>query len=87
MERLLAAREPVYATADMVLESGDEPHAVLLDKIVAALAFAWDMRKRMSTRTVTVGLGERAYDIHVGGGLLSRAGELLKPPCAAPCRW
>jgi shikimate kinase len=37
LERLLAAREPVYATADMILESGDEPHAVLLDKIVAAL--------------------------------------------------
>jgi shikimate kinase len=38
LERLLATREPIYATADMVLESGDEPHAVLLDKIVAALA-------------------------------------------------
>lgn len=38
LERLLAVREPVYAMADMVLESGDEPHAVLLDKIVAALA-------------------------------------------------
>lgn len=38
LEKLLAVREPVYATADMVLESGDEPHAVLLDKIVAALA-------------------------------------------------
>lgn len=38
LERLLATREPVYATADMVLESGDEPHAVLLDKVVAALA-------------------------------------------------
>jgi shikimate kinase len=37
LERLLAVREPVYATADMVLESGDEPHAVLLDKIVVAL--------------------------------------------------
>lgn len=29
--------------------------------------------------TITVGLGERAYDIHVGGGLLAHAGELLKP--------
>jgi len=38
LERLSVVREPVYATADMVLESGDEPHAVLLDKIVAALA-------------------------------------------------
>jgi shikimate kinase len=38
LERLLAQREPTYGLADMVLESGDEPHAVLLDKIVAALA-------------------------------------------------
>lgn len=38
LERLLAAREPVYALADMVLESGDAPHAVLVDNIVAALA-------------------------------------------------
>ena len=37
LERLLAAREPAYATADMILESGEEPHAVLLDKIVDAL--------------------------------------------------
>jgi shikimate kinase len=38
LEKLLAAREPVYAQADMILESVDGPHAVLLDKIVAALA-------------------------------------------------
>lgn len=37
LERLLALREPVYAQADMILESADEPHAALLDKIVAAL--------------------------------------------------
>ena len=36
--RLLAQREPVYARADMVLDSGAEAPAVLLDKIVAALA-------------------------------------------------
>src|SRR6201990_2113163 len=28
---------------------------------------------------ITVGLGERAYDIHVGEGMLKRAGELLAP--------
>ena len=28
---------------------------------------------------IAVGLGERAYDIHVGAGLLKRAGELLSP--------
>ena len=38
LERLLAQREPIYAQADMVLVSADEPHIVLLDKIVAALA-------------------------------------------------
>ena len=38
LERLLLAREPSYVLADMVLESGDAPHAALVDKIVAALA-------------------------------------------------
>jgi shikimate kinase len=37
LEKLLAQRGATYALADMVLESGDEPHAVLLDKVVAAL--------------------------------------------------
>jgi shikimate kinase len=37
LEKLLETRGPVYATADMVLDSGDEPHAVLVEKVVAAL--------------------------------------------------
>ncbi|HUE65921.1 MAG TPA: 3-dehydroquinate synthase [Rhizomicrobium sp.] len=31
------------------------------------------------SEAITVGLRERGYDIHVGGGMLTRAGELLKP--------
>ncbi|HEY8950356.1 MAG TPA: 3-dehydroquinate synthase [Rhizomicrobium sp.] len=31
------------------------------------------------SETIRVGLGERSYDIHVGEGLLMRAGELLAP--------
>ena len=31
------------------------------------------------SETISVGLGERAYDIHVGAGMSARAGELLKP--------
>ncbi|HKY19053.1 MAG TPA: 3-dehydroquinate synthase family protein, partial [Rhizomicrobium sp.] len=31
------------------------------------------------SETITVGLAERAYDIHVGGGLAARAAELLHP--------
>jgi shikimate kinase len=38
LERLLAERGPVYAQADMVLESVDEPHGAAVEKIVAALA-------------------------------------------------
>lgn len=37
LENLVAAREPFYAQADLALESADEPHAVVLDKIIAAL--------------------------------------------------
>jgi 3-dehydroquinate synthase len=36
------------------------------------------------TKIVTVGLGERAYAIHVGKGLLERTGELLKPFSRGP---
>lgn len=38
LEKLLETRGPTYATADMVLDSADEPHTALVDKIVAALA-------------------------------------------------
>lgn len=37
LEKLLAAREPVYAQADLSIESADESHTVLVDKIVDAL--------------------------------------------------
>lgn len=37
LENLLAVREPVYAQADLTLESADGSHAVLVDKIVDAL--------------------------------------------------
>jgi len=40
LERLLEARGPVYATADMMLESADEPHGATVEKIIAALAAA-----------------------------------------------
>jgi shikimate kinase len=38
LERLLEVRGPVYANANMILDSIDEPHAALVDKVVAALA-------------------------------------------------
>jgi len=37
LERLLAEREPVYATADMTVESADEPHGTAVERILGAL--------------------------------------------------
>ncbi len=37
LERLLAIREPVYAEADLVLESVDGPHEKSVEQVVAAL--------------------------------------------------
>ncbi len=34
--------------------------------------------------TINVALGDRAYPIHIGGGLLDRAGEILPPLLPAP---
>jgi 3-dehydroquinate synthase len=36
------------------------------------------------TKIITVGLGERAYAIHVGNGLLAEAGKLIKPFARGP---
>jgi shikimate kinase len=37
LEQLLAVREPIYAQADLVIESEDGPHNVAVDSIVEAL--------------------------------------------------
>jgi shikimate kinase len=37
LERLLAIREPVYAKADMTLDSADEPHGAPVERIIEAL--------------------------------------------------
>lgn len=37
LEKLAAVREPVYAQADLILETADAPHNVMLDRIIAAL--------------------------------------------------
>ena len=37
-----------------------------------------------SNTIVPVALGERSYDIHVGSGLLARAGDLIKPILSRP---
>jgi shikimate kinase len=38
MKELMPLREPVYAQADIVAQSRDEPHDIIVDEIVAAIA-------------------------------------------------
>jgi shikimate kinase len=37
LEQLLAQREPIYAEADLAIDSADGPHAVAVERIVEAL--------------------------------------------------
>jgi len=37
MEELLARREPIYAEADLIVESENGPHGAMVDKIMDAL--------------------------------------------------
>jgi shikimate kinase len=37
LERLLAEREPLYAQADISLDSEDGPHSAVVDRLIAAL--------------------------------------------------
>jgi len=38
MQELLPAREPVYALADITVQSRDEPHDTIVDEIIAGIA-------------------------------------------------
>jgi shikimate kinase len=38
MKELMPLREPIYARADIVVQSRDEPHDIIVDEIIAAMA-------------------------------------------------
>jgi len=73
LERLMVARHPLFAEADLIVDCTDEPPDVTTRRVLDAMA-AHRVPQRLS-----VGLGDRAYDILVGEGLLARAGALLAP--------
>ena len=73
LERLMVARHPLYAEADIVIACSDESPEVTTRRVLDAL----DAFRPPAKLPVT--LGERSYDILVGEGLLARAGALLAP--------
>jgi len=76
LQRLMTARHPVYAEADIVVDSGeDSPDATTSRVLEALLAFH-------PPRRLSLALANAAYDVVVGADLLSRAGALLAPVLA-----
>ncbi|MFN0217723.1 MAG: 3-dehydroquinate synthase [Hyphomicrobium sp.] len=88
MKALIESRYPIYAEADVTVDSRDEAHEVTVTEILNSLAAMPDPPDRDAAqsggaspgahRTVTVSLGERSYDVEIGAGLLPRAGSLIK---------
>jgi shikimate kinase/3-dehydroquinate synthase len=73
LERLVAARHPLFAEADIIVDCTDEPPEVTTRRVAEAIA------AHSPPQRLAVGLGDRGYDILVGPGLLARAGALLAP--------
>jgi len=85
VRKLLAERSPVYSLADLTIESRDGPHEIVVDAIIAALARrapgetgepppGGTDRAQLQRREVNVALGDRAYKIVIGDGLIEEAG-------------
>ena len=85
LERLMGERYPVYATSDVTVPTRDDRKEVIAAEVLDALCRHFGIDEIAATGevrivsadqpvTVEVGLGDRAYDILIGSGLLSRAG-------------
>ena len=83
LRRLLEERSPIYALADIVIESHEGPHEAVVEATLAALgrrfAAAGEGAPPLgpASREVVVPLGARAYGILIGDGLIDSAGQRL----------
>ena len=87
LRRLMEERYPIYAEADLTVESRDVPHETIVDEILAGLQDRVSRagRRRVMTApirasepiVVNVALGDRAYDIVIGRGLIAGLGERI----------
>ncbi|MBS4074036.1 3-dehydroquinate synthase [Ameyamaea chiangmaiensis] len=73
LEQLIAVRYPIYAEADIIVDSTDDSVDNAATRVIEALA------NHPQARQVHVGLPHDAYDVTIGEGLIARAGALLAP--------
>ncbi|RBP18256.1 3-dehydroquinate synthase [Roseiarcus fermentans] len=90
LRRILADRAPIYALADITIESRDGPHESVVDQTLRRLAEtlggAPEAGPEAARRRVEVPLGSRAYSIHIGPGALDTAGaEIARIAKGAKC--
>jgi shikimate kinase/3-dehydroquinate synthase len=71
LARLMAARHPLYAEADVTVTCTDESPEATTRRVQDALLAA------VAPKRLPVALAERGYDVVVGPGLLGRAGGLV----------
>ena len=71
LARLMAARHPFYAEADVTVTCTDESPETTTRRVQDALAAA------VAPQRLPVGLGDRGYEVLVGPRLLGRAGGLV----------
>lgn len=83
LQSMYDQREPRYLEiADIVMHTGKQSVHMLLAKLLERLAALQEtpIKQEISVmQTLTVGLAERSYPIHIGSGLLQRTAELLLP--------
>nr|WP_268238099.1 3-dehydroquinate synthase [Neoroseomonas lacus] len=73
LQRLMTTRHPFYAEADLTVTCTDESPEVTTRRVQDAVEGAKPPQR------LPVGLGDRAYDVVIGPGLLARAGGLIAP--------
>jgi shikimate kinase/3-dehydroquinate synthase len=73
LQRLMTTRHPFYAEADVTVTCSDESPEVTTRRVQDAVETA------VPPQRLPVGLGDRAYDVVIGPGLLARAGGLIAP--------
>jgi shikimate kinase/3-dehydroquinate synthase len=71
LAKLMEARHPVYAEADVIVDCSDEPPDITTGRVLHALE-QWQKPRRLP-----VSLASSGYDVVVGAGLLPRAGAYL----------
>ena len=97
MQKLMDERHPVYGTAQITVQSRDATHNAIVNDVILALADYFENQPDIppastptekilmeDATTINVALGERAYDIHIGEGLLKTVGKTIAPVLNRP---